>query len=705
MQRTIISAISLCLTLVLFCACDAKTKNVDSCGDGFLDPGEQCDSNVGELSCQSLGYYNALGVLRCTPDCQFNVDSCGGRCGDELVQGSDGETCDGGNLNGQTCQSLGYTGGTLACGEGCDFDVSGCAGRCGNGVIDTDEGEICDGSDLSGETCETHGYHGGELVCLADCSGYNLDNCVTVGQCGDGIIQEAFGEACDGMNLGEASCANEGFYEGFIECGLDCQLDLSSCEMRCGDGIIQVGHGEVCDGSELSGETCLSLGYYGGELSCTADCGSLDDSDCLAVGRCGDGIIQIAQSEECDGADLGGASCPALGYSLASGSLVCDDGCRFDLGACLPIGTNPDLVSLSLSVGRLSPAFSNSITSYVVTLPQANLNLTLTAVPADPIASVVIDPPQPISLVMGLNPVTVTVTAENGVQKVYSVGITRTTSQDYESPAIGTLRHVPAGTFQRDATATNLSAVSAFRMSQYEITRAQWVAVTGWADPSDVTYSGGMNHPVQRISWYDAIAFCNKLSILEGLTPVYEVNGVDFSSLTYEDIPSADDPDWNAVTANWSAEGYRLPTEMEWMWAAMGADQANPGAINTTGYTKAFSGSDGFNQIGDYAVFGYYSPSDVGRTTTSQSDPVGSKLPNDLSIHDLSGNVWEWTWDWNGLYPVEMVTDYHGPVSGTIRLKRGGSWDVASTSCTVAVRNYNQPRYRNATIGLRVIRP
>ena len=138
-------------------ACDTKTKNVDACGDGFVDPGEACDTTVGENSCASLGYYNAVGELRCNPDCTLDDSSCGGRCGDSLVQEGEGETCDGGNLNGQTCQSLGYTGGTLACGVGCIYDVTGCAGRCGNGVIDVDEGEVCDGEALSGETCEKIG--------------------------------------------------------------------------------------------------------------------------------------------------------------------------------------------------------------------------------------------------------------------------------------------------------------------------------------------------------------------------------------------------------------------------------------------------------------------------------------------------------------------------------------------------------------------
>jgi len=88
---------------------------------------------------------------------------------------------------------------------------------------------------------------------------------------------------------------------------------------------------------------------------------------------------------------------------------------------------------------------------------------------------------------------------------------------------------------------------------------------------SDTGHSIGISDPVQHIDWYHAIAFCNKLSIAEGLDQVYSVSGVDFTTLTYGGIPTSDDTDWDDANADWSANGYRLPTEMEWMWAAMGA--------------------------------------------------------------------------------------------------------------------------------------
>ncbi|MBU1244264.1 formylglycine-generating enzyme family protein [Myxococcota bacterium] len=531
-------AIMTLAAFLMLIGCDTKTKNVDSCGDGFVDPGEECDGNIGENTCASLGHYNQTGTLVCTPLCKFDTADCGGRCGDGIPNGTDGEQCDGNNLDGNSCLSLGYTGGTLTCAGDCTFEVSACAGRCGNGVIDTEDGEVCDGGELAEETCQTQGY-----------------------------------------------------------------------------------------------------GQGSGALGCTA-------------------------------------------------------GCALDETACVAISANADLSTLTVSEGTLVPQFSAATTSYTV-MVHAPTTVTVTATGANPYASVNIAPAQPMTLTLGDNPATVTVTAESGAQKVYSVLITL--NPDYLSPYVGTLKHVPAGTFQRDATPTNLSTVSAFRMSQTEITRAQWVSVTGWADPSNVTYSSGTNDPVQYLNWYHTIAFCNKLSLLEGLTPVYTVSGVNFSTLTYAEIPTTDNATWNAATANWAANGYRLPTEMEWMWAAMGADTANPGVTNTTGYAKAFAGSNGVTIIDDYAWCG-----DNGLNMTH---PAGTKLPNELGLYDMSGNVWERLWDWyDYFYPSGAVTDYRGPASGTARVSRGGGFSNAPPSCTVANRGNDNPYNRNFVLGFRVVR-
>jgi len=238
-------------------------------------------------------------------------------------------------------------------------------------------------------------------------------------------------------------------------------------------------------------------------------------------------------------------------------------------------------------------------------------------------------------------------------------------------------------------------------MSQHEITRAQFRTIMG-TDPSDTGRSRGTTDPVQEVNWYHAIAFCNKLSLAEGLTPVYTVSGVNFSTLTFNQIPTRSNGTWNAVSANWSANGYRLPTEMEWMWAAMGAtaDRSNGytgTGINTTGYAKAFAGSTGSNAIGDYAWYNVNSG--------DQTQAAGTKIANELGLYDMSGNVWEWCWDWFVAYPTGTLTDYRGAASGTYRVPRGGSWFFFASYCTVADRVSYGPGDQGSFFGFRVVRP
>jgi formylglycine-generating enzyme required for sulfatase activity len=283
------------------------------------------------------------------------------------------------------------------------------------------------------------------------------------------------------------------------------------------------------------------------------------------------------------------------------------------------------------------------------------------------------------------------VTAQDLTSAEYTIALA-----GYISPNIGNLKYVPAGTFQRDATPENTSSVSTFWMSQHEITRTQFNTIM-LTDPSNVTYSSGVTDPVQMTNWYHAIAFCNKLSSAEGLTPAYAVTGVDFSTLNYAAIPTGDDADWNTATCNWAANGYRLPTEMEWMWAAMDADTGNPGATNTTGYLKAFAGSTGDNLIGDYA---WHSGN-----SSFKTHPAGvGKTANELGLFDMSGNVTEWCWDWEAGYPAGPQSDYHND-AGSFRVLRGGGCGDETYALTVKYRNYTLPYYQAMDLGFRVVRP
>lgn len=272
-----LASIALALLLAAFAGCerdDGPTPSEELCGNGAVDPGEQCDgANLNSQSCQSLGY--ETGVLTCTESCTFNRVGCSGgneSCGNGQLD--QGEECDGQNLDGVTCQSLGYEGGgSLACRQDCTLDTNGCIPsqeECGNGVRDV--GEHCDGADLGGETCVSQGYSGGALSCRPDCT-FDTSQCIQE-QCGNGAVEGT--EECDGADLDGSTCVSLGYDGGTLACNASCTFDTSGCS-GCGNGELETG--EECDGSNLGGSTCQLLGYDGGSLSCTTSC-QLDDSGC-----------------------------------------------------------------------------------------------------------------------------------------------------------------------------------------------------------------------------------------------------------------------------------------------------------------------------------------------------------------------------------------------------------------------------------------
>ncbi|PKN46388.1 MAG: hypothetical protein CVU59_06230, partial [Deltaproteobacteria bacterium HGW-Deltaproteobacteria-17] len=325
---------------MLAIGCDDATPKQETCGNGALDTGEACDGAALTVQdCASLGYYQQNGDLACNADCTLDLSVCEGRCGDGVISTQFGEDCEGADVGGETCTSLGLGTGTLACMPNCSFDTTGCEAEavCGDGTI-TAPTEECEGDDLGSATCESLGYYGGELTCDTDCT-YELMSCATFGRCGDGQVQTAYGEDCEGANLGGGTCESLGYYGGALVCGADCGFDTTGCaaEGRCGDDAIQDQYGEVCDGTALNGLTCEDLGYHGGALACMDDCGTFDVTDCANEGRCGDSTVQDSYGEVCDGAELNGQTCELLGFY--GGTLACDAGCEtFDTADCSGFG-------------------------------------------------------------------------------------------------------------------------------------------------------------------------------------------------------------------------------------------------------------------------------------------------------------------------------------------------------------------------------
>jgi formylglycine-generating enzyme required for sulfatase activity len=201
----------------------------------------------------------------------------------------------------------------------------------------------------------------------------------------------------------------------------------------------------------------------------------------------------------------------------------------------------------------------------------------------------------------------------------------------------------------------------------------------------DENLGKGNNYPVYYVNWYDALVFCNMLSIAEGLTPAYRINNSTDPS-AWGTVPTSSDATWNAVTVENGSTGYRLPTEAQWEYAAKGGNGL-PG-----NYTYA-----GSNTVGDVA---WYTDNSV-----NAIHAVGTKTANGLGIYDMSGNVREWCWDWYGDYARGRQTDPTGATSGANRVHRGGSAGSSKWLLRSAFRTSFDPDWPLNGIGFRLVRP
>jgi formylglycine-generating enzyme required for sulfatase activity len=199
---------------------------------------------------------------------------------------------------------------------------------------------------------------------------------------------------------------------------------------------------------------------------------------------------------------------------------------------------------------------------------------------------------------------------------------------------------------------------------------------------SNPSYFKGDNLPVERVSWYDAVEYCNRRSEKEGLTPAYMI---DKNRSDPDNKSEADTIKWE-VRWNRAANGYRLPTEAEWEYAAKGGNKDQT--------VFEYSGSNSPDAVAWY-----------GDNSGGKTHPVGTKQPNSLGLYDMSGNVYEWCGDWYGSYASGSQTDPGGPSSGTYRVIRGGGWYGSASGCAVAYRSNYYPFGRNNFFGFRVVCP
>lgn len=240
-----------------------------------------------------------------------------------------------------------------------------------------------------------------------------------------------------------------------------------------------------------------------------------------------------------------------------------------------------------------------------------------------------------------------------------------------------TLRLVPAGTYTVGCTAgqgsecdvdekltRRVTLSRAVLVGQTEVTQDLYQRLMG-SNPSYFTLCGA-SCPVEQVSWYEAVALANTLSAAEGLESCYVINGQSVI--------------WTKGSA---CLGYRLPTEAEWEVAARGGGNAKHAGGNELNAMGWFSGNSG-----------------------ATTHPVGRKQANGYGLHDMSGNVWEWVWDWHSsnAYASSAAQDPLGPASGSARLYLGGSWLFAPRYAQFAIRLNDNPSNRSVDLGVRLVR-
>lgn len=232
------------------------------------------------------------------------------------------------------------------------------------------------------------------------------------------------------------------------------------------------------------------------------------------------------------------------------------------------------------------------------------------------------------------------------------------------------MMYIPAGTFtmgaledDRDAYVSErprhtVTLTQDFWMGKFPVTQGLWEGVKGL----NRSVFKGRNRPVENVTWFDVVRFCNQLSHYEGLSPTYQIDGT-------------------AVTCDWKANGYRLPTEAEWEYCSR------------AGQNFKFSGSNTLRSVAWYAD-----------TSLGMTHPVGEKKPNTFGLYDMTGNVWEWVWDWMGRYRKSPSTDPRGPKQGTLRIERGGGWRHHAHRIRISRRSNFDPMYSGDDLGFRLCR-
>ncbi|OQB83209.1 MAG: Serine/threonine-protein kinase pkn1 [Planctomycetes bacterium ADurb.Bin126] len=280
-------------------------------------------------------------------------------------------------------------------------------------------------------------------------------------------------------------------------------------------------------------------------------------------------------------------------------------------------------------------------------------------------------------------------------------------------PAVGTMVRIPGGAFEMgDAKNEGMDnerpvhavAVRAFLMDKHEVTRSLWDQVAKWAasrgyEFNDEIAGKASDHPIHSVDWHSAVKWCNARSEKEGLTPCYTLEGKVFRSGRADDLK-----------CNWSADGYRLPTEAEWEFAARGGlkgarfpsgDRIAHAVANYRCVARSGKPRYAYDDGPTGGCHPVYAKGDEPFTS-----PAGAFAPNGYGLYDMAGNVWEWCWDWRGgdYYEHSPKADPRGAEEGRNRALRGGSWKADTDQARLSYRQSSSPKSADRSIGFRCVR-